>query len=52
MDASAMEAILRNLIQGIELLDEAMQIALLQYQEEAAEEKVKLTEGSEIYERE
>ena len=40
MDAMAMEEMLRLLIQGMETVSEALQLALMKYQDQAAEERL------------
>ena len=42
MSKKIMEEVLKNLIQGIELLSDAFQIALLEYQNEDDNEKGKI----------
>jgi len=50
MDARIMEGILKYLIQGAEMLSNAMQLALLHYQNETDEESAQKRKGGDSYE--
>ena len=46
MDTLAMEGVIRLLIQGTEAIGEALQLALMQYQDRAGEEQIAAHERS------